>query len=224
MAEQVETDVWKEIRGVLKTGLLAGTIPLEPKEMRPKEVYQELFVDATIIDYQDKKTQEKFCRMLRSLRAKQKNGDLENEDDSSKPIVWAKSAAKQVLRTLFRDGTISTALEDTEIEQIWNDHCNDHPAFKRMAFNEAFVRRIKSVRDDHQKKVMRCEEDLTAYTAAKANHPTPELNRRGEPQWHRSEAQRLLKELIAREEHVGKQPRDLWDANNEFQIYSLNIS
>jgi hypothetical protein len=30
-----------------------------------------------------------------------------------------------------------------------------------------------------------------------------------------------LKELIAREEHVGKQPRDLWDANNEFQIYSL---
>jgi hypothetical protein len=38
MAEELETDVWKEIRGVLKAGLLAGTVPEEPKEMRPKEV------------------------------------------------------------------------------------------------------------------------------------------------------------------------------------------
>jgi hypothetical protein len=53
MAEQLETDVWKEIRVVLKAGLIAGTIPEEPKEMRPKEVYQK-FVGATI-DYRDKK-------------------------------------------------------------------------------------------------------------------------------------------------------------------------
>jgi hypothetical protein len=34
-----------KIRGVLKAGLLAGTIPEEPKEMRPKEVYQKNFVN-----------------------------------------------------------------------------------------------------------------------------------------------------------------------------------
>jgi hypothetical protein len=76
MAEELETDVWKEIRGVLKAGLLAGTIPEEPKE---------------------------------------------------------------------------------------------------MAYDEAFVRRFKSVQDDHQKKVLRCEEDLSAYTVSKMNHPTPSL-------------------------------------------------
>ncbi|MFA9206914.1 MAG: hypothetical protein ACEQSN_01230, partial [Yersinia sp. (in: enterobacteria)] len=174
MAEELDTDVWKEIRGVLKAGLLAGTIPEEPKEMRPREVYQKHFVGT--IDYGDKKTQEKFARMLRSLRAKQRNGDLENENNSSQPILWVKSAAKQVLRQLFRDGTLSTSLQETDIQQIWHDHCNDHPAFKRMAYDEAFVRRFKF---DHQKKVLRCQEDLSAYTVAKVNHPTPALNWRG---------------------------------------------
>jgi hypothetical protein len=58
-------------------------------------------------------------------------------------------------------------------------------------------------------------------TVAKMNHPTPSLNWHGEPQWHGSEAQRLLKELIVRDEHIGKQPKELWLKKKEFQIYSL---
>jgi hypothetical protein len=51
MAEELETDVWKEIRGgVLKAGLLAGTIPGEPKKIRPKEVYQKNFVGTSCKD------------------------------------------------------------------------------------------------------------------------------------------------------------------------------
>jgi hypothetical protein len=224
MAEEelpTDIDVWKVIRGLLKADLLAGQIPTEPREMRPKEVYKR-FEDQDIIDYTDKKVKEKFARMLRSLRAKHKNGDLENEDDSRKPLLWMKSAAKQVLRGLFRDGTISTAIYDREgIEQIWHDYCKGLPAFKRMTFDDAFVRRYKALRDDHLKKVKRCEEDLKAYTAAKLNHPTPALNWRGEPQWHGSEAQRQLKELIALDEHVGKKPKELWILKNDFKVYSL---
>lgn len=226
MAEEVEqlassSEAWKEIRGLIKAALLAGKIPVEPCEMRPKEVYEKFVVGMTI-DYTDKKTKEKLARMLRALRAKHKNGDLVNEDDSSTPIEWAKSAAKQVLRKCFRDGTIPTSFkEKEEIEQIWKVHCNGHEAFKRMKFDEAFVRRIKSVRDDHLKKVNRCEEDLEAYTVAKQNHPTPEFNARGEPQWNGSEAQRQLKAMVANGEHVGEQPKALWAANDEFRKYSL---
>jgi hypothetical protein len=224
MAEEEEelrlAAVWKTIRGTLKTELLAGNIPAEPREMKPKEVYQK-FVDQNIIDYTDKKVKEKFGRMLRLLRSKHKNGDLDNEDKPTKPIEWAKSAAKHVLRHWFRDGTISSSFENEEIEQIWKDHCKDNAAFKRMKYDEAFVRRIKSVRDDHQKKVKRCEDDLKAYTAAKLNHPTPLFDHRGKPQWNGSEAQRQLKELIAEGLPDGKEPRELWLANQEFQKYEL---
>jgi hypothetical protein len=215
----VVDETWKEVRGLLKAAILAESIPVESKEMKPKEVFKK-FVHIDTLDYKDKKTQEKFARMLRLLRSKQKNGDLADENLSTKPIEWAKSAAKQVLRGLFRDGTISTSFkEKSEIEQIWNDYCKDHRAFKRMKCDDAFVRRIQSVRDDHLKKMKRCEEDLKAFTAAKQNHPTPFLNKFGEPQWNGSEAQKHLKELIARNGHVGKAPAELWEANIEFQKY-----
>jgi hypothetical protein len=68
-------------KGSAQAGLLARTIPELPKEIRPKKVYQN-FV-GRIIDYRDKKTQEKFARTLGYLSAKQRNGDLENENDSS---------------------------------------------------------------------------------------------------------------------------------------------
>jgi hypothetical protein len=221
MAEELPTDVWKDIRGLLKAGLLAGQIPTATREMRPKIVYQT-FIDQDIIDYTEKKVKDKFARLLRNLRAQHNNGDLENEDDSRKPLLWAKSAAKQFLRALFRDGVISTTFEDkNEIEQIWHEHCKELPAFKRITFDDSFVRRIKAVRDDHLKKVHRCEEDLKAYTAAKLNHPTPALNWRGEPQWNGSEAQMQLKELIALGKHVGKQPKELWNSSNHFKVYTL---
>jgi hypothetical protein len=225
MSEEVEADVsdvqWKEVRDRLKAAILAGTIPVESKEMRPKAVYQQ-FVNSENIDYTVNKTKEKFARMLRSLRSKHKNGDLAIEGQSKVVILWAKSAAKQILRKWFRDGTILTTFETKgEIDQIWKDHCKDHAAFKKMKNDGDFIRRIKSVRDDHLKKEERCQGDLQAYTIAKLNHPTPELNARGEPQWNGSEAQKKLKELVANDQHAGKKPKELWDANNDFQRYSL---
>lgn len=224
MTQEGETlptdDAWKEVRGLLKAAIVAGEIPLEPRKMRPKEVYDK-YLDATTIDYNNKKSQEKFTRMLRGLRAKHMNGDLEKESES-KAIEWSKSAAKQVIRAWFRDGTLSTTFTDKkDLQKIWEDHCRAHAAFKKMKYDEAFIRRIQSVRDDHLKKVKRSEEDLAAYTVAKLNHPTPELNGRGEPKWNGSEAQKQLKELIAKQEHVGKEPRELWTNNNEFQKYGL---
>ena len=135
---------------------------------------------------------DKFTRMLRALRKKHKNGDLQNED-KPKAIEWSKSAAKQFLKKCFRDETISANYQDAK--QVWTDHCKDDNAFKRMQCNDAFVRRLNSVRNDHLKKVERCQKDLEAYNSAKKNHPTPALNIRGEPQWHGSAAQNFLRKV-----------------------------
>ena len=208
---------WKAVRGLLKEALLAGKIPLESKEMPPKSVFA-LYKDTNDpviagIVYGDK-----FTRMLRALRKKHKNGDLQNED-KPKAIEWSKSAAKQFLKKCFRDETISANYQDAK--QVWTDHCKDDNAFKRMQCNDAFVRRLKSVRNDHLKKVERCQKDLEAYNNAKKNHPTPALNIRGEPQWHGSAAQNFLKESVEAGQHKEVEPKELWESKPEYQVYAL---
>ena len=196
-------------------------IPVDATAMKPKAVWQ-MYKDANnqdiqCIDYQNKPVRDKFTRMLRSLRKKHNDGDLENE--GLKVIEWGKSAAKQVLKKWFREKLIPTDYQSAE--QVWKDHCKDNAAFARMEFDSAFVRRLGTVRDDYVKKLDRCQKDLQAYNIAKRNHPTPELNHRGEPQWNGSPAQKLLKDAIAKGEHKGVKPADLRATREEYQVYSL---
>lgn len=218
---------WKAVRELLKSALLANEIPLESTEMRPKAVWQKYMdvnnPDIQCIDYQVKSIRDKYTRVLRALRKKHKNGDLEHED-KPKRIEWAKSAAKQFLKKCFREKVISTKYQEKQDEeQIWKDHCEGHPGFARMEFNGDFTRRLASVRDDYKKKLERCEKDQQAHIIAKQNHPTPTYNSRGEPQWNGSVAQKLLKELIAKGEHTGKKPEDIREKKREFKVYSKQV-
>ncbi len=189
----------------------------EPKEMHPKAVFT-LYHNANNQVIADIVYGEKFTRMLLCLRKKHKNGDLQNED-KPKAIEWSKSAAKQLLKRCFRAGTIAANYLDAH--QVWTDHCKDDEALKRMQFDAAFVRCLKTVRDDYLKKVQRCQKDLEAFNIAKKNHPTPELNVRGEPQWHKSAAQKHLKETMEAGQHKGVEPKNLWQSRPEYQVYSL---
>ena len=96
---------WKSVRGLLKAALLTGEIPLESKEMGPKAVFK-LYQDNNNPVIADIAYGEKFTCMLRGLRKKHKNGDLQKED-RPKAIEWRKSAAKQFLKRCFQEGTIS---------------------------------------------------------------------------------------------------------------------
>ena len=219
--DDAEKSRWKALRDMLKSQILADEIPVEPSLMKPKTAWQKLkdagHAAIQFVDYEDKGQREKFTRMLRSLRKKHKDGDLENE--GKKQIVWAKSAAKQHLKQCFKERVIPA--DYTDPKQVWDNQCKDHRAFARMAFDEAFVRRLDSVRKDYLKKVERCEKDRHAYEVAKQNHPTPEFNCRGEPQWNGSAAQALLKEMVEKGEHKGIEPKTIWSSREEYQAYSL---
>ena len=211
-------ELWKEVRAVLKAGLLAGEIPLDPKAVKPKQVYQK-YIDLKISSFEQITYGDKFTRMLRTLRQKHNDGDLENED--KRVIEWGKSAAKHYLKKCFREGIIKPDYGNPE--QIWNDYCKGRKEFARMKYDAAFVRRLKSVCEDFMKKAKRRDADLVAFNIAQKNHPTPELNHRGEPQWNGSEAQKLLREDIKNGRHEGKAPKALWEGPNKkaYQIYSL---
>ena len=170
-----QADKWRELRTFLKELLLTGAIPAEPKEMRPRAVFLHYQDEPVfeVVNYQDKKAKDKFGRLLLSLRKKHLNGDLVNEN-SPDQVMWLKSAAKQYLKKCFRQEIIPADFVDHE--QVWKDHCENHKAFARMKYDDAFVRRLDSVRKDYLKKIDRAESDLNAYKAAKQNHPTPLLN------------------------------------------------
>ena len=216
---------WLLVRKTLKSGILTNEIPTDGREMRPKQVWEKYSIevdspDMRCIDYEDKSARDKFGRMLRALRKKHKDGDLENEEaNAQKVIVWAKSAAKQFLKKCFRDKVIRPDYKDAKV--VWKEHCENHPAFARMMCDDAFVRRLGTVRDDYLKKLSRMRADLKAFVKAKKNHPTPKFNSRGEPQWHGSRAQQLLKKMVSEGKHKGKEPKVLYSKTEEFRVYSL---
>lgn len=218
MASNTEEDSakegWLAVRKVLKAALLADEIPVDTKVMKPKAVYEK-FKDRPelqVITYGDK-----FTRLLRALRKKHIDGDLESE--GLKRLEWGKSAAKQVLKKAFREGTIS--VDYTSARQVWEDFCQGRKEFARLEYNSAFTRRLNSVRDDFMKRASRRDRDRAAFEALKRNHPTPKLNFRGEPQWHGSEAQRLLKEDIRNGLHEGRNKENsLWESRQEYKVYN----
>ena len=217
---ELTKEQWKKIRDVLKEGLLSGGIPVDSTVMKPKQVWQEYKEETEVgwVDYGLLQSRDKFTRMLRSLQAKHKDGDLQNEGQP-KTIEWGKSAAKQMLKRIFREGKIDP--NNISADRVWDSHCKGQPAFARMKCDDTFARRLKTVRDDYMKKVDRRDKDLLAFQRAKQNHPTPALNSRGEPQWNGSEAQRLLKALVATGGHEGIAPKQLWQSSEEYQKYSL---
>ena len=212
---------WSMVRNLLKTSVIAGDIPVDATKMRPKVAWQML-KDANkpaieFVDYEIKTVRDKFSRMLRSLRKKHKDGDLEHED--KKIVKWGKSAAKYFLKKCFKEKIILP--DSLDAKHIWENHCKGRPEFARMSYDGTFERRLAAIRDDYIRKVQRCKDDLMAFQIAKQNHPTPELNSRGEPQWNGSTAQKLLKELVARGGHQNVKPADLWQQEAEYQHYSL---
>ena len=212
---------WNAVRLLLKTDLPQGKIPIESSEKKPKAVWQghidKKNADIVCINCNKKRTQEKFSRMLRSLRKAHKDGDLENEGND-KVTQWGKSAAKQFLKKCFREKAIATDFSDPK--EVWQNHCHGRRAFSRMRCDSVFVRRLASVRDDHLKKLSRCQSDSEAHRIAKENHPTPKLNSQGEPQWNGSEAQKHLKELIAQGKHKDNTPEEMWSKNPAHQVHS----
>jgi hypothetical protein len=131
---------------------------------------------------------------------------------------------------------------------VWTNHCKDDKAFKKVEqvrsktiLEEMLPRRNNfsqlsgcptSVDQpsqgrqglyDHLKKVERHQKDLEAHNIAKKNHPRPELNSRGEPQWHGSAAQNLLKATVEAGQHKEVDPKELWNKTPECRVHTLEL-
>lgn len=91
-----------------------------------------------------------------------------------------------------------------------------------MKFNDTFKRRIAALRKHVGKDQGRGKEDLQDLLRALKNFPPPTPNHRGEPQCNGSEAQKLLKEAVDRDDHMRMEPQELRRTKPQFLEFALN--
>ena len=181
--------------------------------------------------------------MLPTSNAEEQNkkaaegGDEQEKNTKKKKLPWEpweKSRAKQWLKTWFKDGSIPLEYSKTEgglgPRKYWDDLCAGHPDFggaAGMEYNDAFTRRLGSVKKDFEKKAKRATLDQASFDNYRLNHPEEALNHRGEPRWEGSLAQAQLKKDVEEKYHLGKKPKELWEDKGEdrksYKDYPLKV-
>jgi len=104
---------------------------------------------------------------------------------------------------------------------VWETFC-DNDVFEGFEYDAAFTRRLLSLRKLVDEGKKRADKDLEAFNIARQNHPAPEQNHCGEPQWNGSEAQRLLKKDIDNNLHQTYWPGHLHASKPAYQEFSLD--
>lgn len=144
-----------------------------------------------------------------------------------KDVAWRDHPAKLYLKKCFINGTIPMDYQAKKggpgPRSIWDQHCKNNPLFANMSYGQTFNSRLLGVRNDNAKKMSRKEDDQKAYDNYRASHPRPTHDHNGVPLWDGSPAQKLLKEMMARGEHVGKAPKELWEGKEVFKVYTLDV-
>ena len=103
---------------------------------------------------------------------------------------------------------------------VWNECCDDD-IFEGMECDGTFVRRLCNLRMAVKEGKKRADGDAALFDIAKANHPVPKFNHRGEPQWNGSDAQTLLKQDMDDGKHHDMKPKDLWESRPEHMMFQL---
>lgn len=90
---------------------------------------------------------------------------------------------------------------------------------KGMEYGKDFTRRLRDLRAIIKRDRKRAIEDRNELAVLIRNHPVPEKNHKGEPQWNGSAAQRLLKEDMQAGKHESMKPLQLRATRPEYELF-----
>jgi hypothetical protein len=143
---------------------------------------------------------------------------------SAEARPWRNSEAQKLLQKLLVSGEIpisSTTSRMAPVE-IWNNVCLPRQEFAGFLF-EKFPQRLRAMRKRLLEKGGRSEQEYVAFLHDKQHFPTPSHNHRGEPRWHGSDAERLLKLDVTAKKHELMAPQQLHGTRKEYQDYALVV-
>ena len=108
------------------------------------------------------------------------------------------------------------------MEDIWNTHCLPRQEFVGFQFAK-FPARLRAMQKRHVSQGGHAEAEHAVLLLHKPHCPTPMINHRGEPQWHGSNAERLLKADIAAKVNEAMTPKQMHCSREEYKIYPLEV-
>ena len=134
-------------------------------------------------------------------------------------IDWIKSQSKQILFEDLRYGRLPLDESVMPAEEAWERY-RRHPTFiaEKVIF-EQFAKRLKGHREQMALPVRRAEFDAVAVAHDRANHPFPTHNVRGQPNFHLSPAEELLRDNVCNKRHEGKNPSDFQQTRDEYKVF-----
>lgn len=149
----------------------------------------------------------------------------QTEDDT--PPVWAKSKAREYLYGLIKNKKIP-GKKEIKPKDVYEQYCKDRPEFKHFQdYKELkFADKLRGLRDKHETKSSRAEEDDAALIHDRKIFPEQKEDTKGRPIWAGSKAQEQLRKDIADGKHKSKdmKPRFLYATNAVYyENYDLDF-
>jgi len=136
--------------------------------------------------------------------------------------VWQNSRGQTLLWRDVRDGTIPATME-------WETAYLTRPEFAVGKTPEEaerlFQGRLTAARKRNNEKQNRADEEKLLMEQDRLTCPPPATNHRGEPRWHGSAAEMVLKDDVANGVHLGMAPADYYNLRPEFlPFYASTIA
>ncbi|CAB9521120.1 hypothetical protein SEMRO_1166_G248240.1 [Seminavis robusta] len=202
-----------------------GRIPMDSSEMGPAEVYYK-YHDTVEFQVEGMEYNSTFTSRLRRLREQIKRGQGKAEKGTKTKkkkkeisLTWNENhPARILLYKEIAEGRIPLNEQEMGPAEVW---CTYHNTLEfqmdGMEFNGNFATRLSSLRAIVKRDQGRAASDRKALEKAMKNHPVPELNHRGEPQWNGSLAQALLQQDMVEGKHETIRPSELWETRPEYK-------
>jgi hypothetical protein len=159
---------------------------------------------------------------MASSQGVQQNGREQHEDDpiAPEPQRWRDSDAQKLLRQLLATGMIPES--GMKPKDIWDNICSSRPEFAGFHFKN-FPSRLRSARQQGIQKGSRAVSENAAFEHDRLLFPPATHNQRGEPRWHGSPAESLLKHDVAEKRHEKMAPQLLRETRVEYMEFPLDV-
>lgn len=133
------------------------------------------------------------------------------QNKMARSIEW--EIAKPILEKDILEGRVPGTMEAKDVRAL-------RPEYQGVKA-ENFKTNLKALRARLKKNKITSSWELAELRKDQGNHPRPDTNCRGEPQWDKSDAQRLLRQDVSEGKHLEMKPQQLYNTRNEYKMFTL---
>lgn len=209
-------------RKLLYKAIADDKLQLNGKEMGPKQVYEK-YKGESCFQLKGMEYGPTFSRRLRDLRTivkRNKDRGVDNEGEGKEEQAWKNHPARKLLYADLANGRLELDGKEMGPQQVYEKYKGESCfQLKGMEYGPNFTRRLRDLREIVKRDKSRAIEDKQALAISIRNHPVPEKNHKGEPQWNGSAAQQLLKVDMEAGKHKFMKPSDLRKTRPEYQLF-----